>query len=59
MPPQTAYDQIAERVKKFKALSKRERDAYNEADTRKDFILPMFRALETRRLTRWSIGCMI
>ncbi len=52
MPPPTAYDQIEERVKKFKALSKRERDAYNEADTRKDFILPMFRALE------WNIDDM-
>lgn len=29
-PPQTAYDQIEWLVKKFKALSKRERDAYNE-----------------------------
>ncbi|MDE3088004.1 MAG: N-6 DNA methylase, partial [Chloroflexota bacterium] len=52
MPPQTAYDQIEERVKKFKALSKRERDAYNEADTRKDFILPLFRAME------WNIDDM-
>ncbi len=52
MPPQTAYDQIEERVKKFKALSKRERDAYNEADTRKDFILPLFHAME------WNIDDM-
>ena len=43
--PQSAYDQIEERVKKFKALSKRERDAYNEDNTRKDFVLPLFRAL--------------
>ena len=52
MPPQTVYDLIEERVKKFKALSKREREAYNEADTRKDFILPLFRALE------WNIDDM-
>ncbi|MDE3091026.1 MAG: hypothetical protein KGJ80_16760 [Chloroflexota bacterium] len=44
--PQAAYDLIEERVRKFKALSKRERDAYNEDNTRKDCILPLFRALE-------------
>lgn len=46
MPPQTAYDQIEQLVRKFKALSPRERNAYNEAETRKSFILPLFRALE-------------
>jgi predicted type IV restriction endonuclease len=46
MPPQSAYDEIERLVKKFKALTKRERDGYNEAETRKSFILPLFRALE-------------
>ncbi len=44
--PQSTYDQIEERTKKFKALSKRERDAFNEDNTRKDFVVPLFRALE-------------
>jgi type I restriction-modification system DNA methylase subunit len=43
--PESAYSEIERRVKKFKAFSKRERDAYNEDNTRKDFILPLFRAL--------------
>jgi len=46
MPPQTTYDQIERLVKKFKALSTRERNAYNEAETRKSFVLPLFHALE-------------
>ncbi len=46
MPTQSGYDEIERLVKKFKALTKRERDGYNEDNTRKDFILPMFRALE-------------
>jgi hypothetical protein len=41
-----AYTQIASLVQKFKTLSPSERHNYNEADTRKDFILPLFRALE-------------
>ena len=43
--PESAYAEIERRVNKFKALSKRERDAYNEDNTRKDFIMPLFRAL--------------
>ncbi len=46
MPPQTAYDTIERLVNKFKALSTRERHAYNEDNTRKVFILPIFRSLE-------------
>lgn len=52
MPLQTAHDQIETLVKKFKGLSTRARQAYNEADTRKDFILPLFRAME------WNIDDM-
>ncbi len=52
MPPQTAYDQIEQLVKKFKNLSTRERQTYNEDNTRKDFILPLFQALE------WNINDM-
>ena len=44
--PQTIYDQIERLVRKFQAMSTRERHAYNEDNTRKDFILPLFRALE-------------
>jgi hypothetical protein len=43
-PPQSVYDQIERLVKRFKARSTRERNAYNEDNARKDFILPMFRA---------------
>jgi len=32
-------------IKKFEALSDKERKEYNEANTRKDFVLPMFRIL--------------
>ncbi|MCX6745841.1 MAG: hypothetical protein NTX00_02355, partial [Candidatus Parcubacteria bacterium] len=32
-------------IKKFEALSDHERSDYNEANTRKDFILPLFRIL--------------
>ncbi len=46
MPTQPAVDEIERLVKKFKALSTRERHAYNEDNTRKDFVLPLFRALE-------------
>ena len=46
MPPQTAYDQIERLVQKFKALPARTRQQYNEAETRKSFILPLFHALE-------------
>jgi len=43
--PETAYAEIEKRVRMFKALSKRERDSYNEAKTRSAFILPLFQAL--------------
>ncbi|HEX9075774.1 MAG TPA: N-6 DNA methylase, partial [Anaerolineae bacterium] len=52
MSPQSAYDQIEGLVKKFKGLSAHARQAYNEADTRKDLILPLFRAME------WNIDDM-
>ncbi len=45
-PPQTTYDQIERLVQKFHALPARARQAYNEDNTRKDFVLPLFRALE-------------
>jgi hypothetical protein len=41
-----AHDQIERLVKKFKSLTSAARKSYNEAETRKDFILPLFRALE-------------
>jgi len=43
---ETAYTEIERLVKKFKGLSAAARKSYNEADTRKDFILPLFHALE-------------
>ena len=42
MIPQEFYDQVQTLVNKFKSKSKRERDQYNEDDTRKDFIIPLF-----------------
>ena len=44
--PEAAYSEVDRLVKKFKALPTARRKRYNEADTRKDFILPLFRALE-------------
>lgn len=41
----TAYAEVDRLVKKFKALSGPARKAFNEDNTRKDFILPLFRAL--------------
>src|SRR3990172_2949096 len=41
-----AYTEVERLVRKFKALSPATRRAYNEDNTRKDFILPLFRALE-------------
>ncbi len=46
MPIQTAYSDIARLVVRFKGLSAAARRGYNEDNTRKDFILPLFRALE-------------
>ncbi len=52
IPPQGAYDTIEYLVKKFKELPARARQQYNEDNTRKDFVLPLFRALE------WNIDDM-
>ena len=46
MPTQTAYAEVERLVNKFKHLSTAARKAYNEDNTRKDFIMPLFRALE-------------
>ncbi len=46
MPAQTAYAEVERLIRKFKNLSAAARKAYNEDNTRKDFILPLFRALE-------------
>lgn len=43
---QTAYSEIERLVARFKGLSAAARRGYNEDNTRKDFILPLFRALE-------------
>jgi hypothetical protein len=68
VPPQTSYNVIERLVKKFKALPARERNAYNEAETRKGFIVPMFSALgwnfgdarevaaARRTKNRWSVA---
>jgi hypothetical protein len=40
-----AKKELGALIKKFEALSEKERKEYNEANTRKDFILPMFRIL--------------
>ncbi len=42
----TAYAEVERLVKKFKALTSHERKTYNEDNTRKGFILPLFRALD-------------
>ncbi|MCX6028244.1 MAG: N-6 DNA methylase [Chloroflexi bacterium] len=46
MPLATAHSEIARLVARFKGLSTAARRGYNEDNTRKDFILPLFRALE-------------
>ena len=46
MPIQIAYTEVERLVNKFKHLSTAARKAYNEDNTRKDFIMPLFRALE-------------
>jgi type I restriction-modification system DNA methylase subunit len=43
---EAAGSEVERLVKKFKALPVTRRRLYNEADTRKDFILPLFRALQ-------------
>jgi type I restriction-modification system DNA methylase subunit len=45
-PAETAYQQIERLIHKFKSLSPATRRAFNEDNTRKDFILPFFKALE-------------
>lgn len=52
IPPQSAFDTIEYLVKKYKDLPPRTRQQYNEDNTRKDFVLPFFRALE------WNIDDM-
>jgi type I restriction-modification system DNA methylase subunit len=46
MPPENAYTKVEYLVKKFKSLSFSARSSYNEDNTRKDFILPLFHALD-------------
>ncbi|MBM4459130.1 MAG: hypothetical protein FJ011_15440 [Chloroflexi bacterium] len=46
MSIQTAYSDIERLVGRFKGLTTAARRSYNEDNTRKDFILPLFRALE-------------
>ena len=46
MPIDSAYSEIERLVARFKGLSAAARRAFNEDNTRKDFILPLFRALE-------------
>jgi hypothetical protein len=46
MPIESAYSDIERLVVRFKGLSIAARYAYNEDNTREDFILPFFRALE-------------
>ena len=43
---ETAYAEVARLVKRFKGLTTAGRKSCNEAETRKDFILPLFHALE-------------
>ena len=44
-PKQEAKQQIEKLVKKFVNLTPSQLKHYNEANTRKDFILPLFHAL--------------
>ncbi len=46
MPIQTAYSEVDRLVRQFKSFSTAARKSYNEDNTRKDFILPLFHALE-------------
>ena len=46
MPIQTAYAEVEHLINRLNRLSTAARKAYNEDNTRKDFILPLFRALE-------------
>ena len=42
---QYAKEKISELIKKFDGLSKTTKNNYNEANTRKDFVIPLFHAL--------------
>ena len=46
MPSETAYADVERLVARFKGLSAAARKSYNEDNTRKDFVLPLFHALE-------------
>ena len=46
MPLEDAYAKVEQLVKKFKALTPPACRAFNEDNTRKDFILPLFLALD-------------
>jgi hypothetical protein len=48
MPIESAYSDIEHLVTRFKGLSAAAWRAFNEDNTRKDFILPLFRALGNR-----------
>ena len=48
MPIESAYSDIERLVARYKGLSTAARRAFNEDNTRKDFILPLFRALGNR-----------
>jgi len=48
MPIESAYSDIERLVARFKSLSTAPRRAFNEDNMRKDFILPLFRALGNR-----------
>jgi type I restriction-modification system DNA methylase subunit len=50
LPSEGAYSEVERLVRKFKALSTRERRAHTEEDTCKGFILPLFHALD------WKTG---
>jgi len=47
MPAETAYSEVEHLGTRFKGLSAAARRVYNEDSTRKDFIMPLFRALES------------
>lgn len=46
MLPSESYTRIERLVARFKALSGQQRKEYNEDNTRKDFVLPLFHALQ-------------
>jgi hypothetical protein len=46
MTQDAAYTKVERLVRKFRSLSTAQRRGYGEDNTRKDFILPLFHALE-------------